>query len=54
MSLKRYGYGGWLKMKKQDKKTAHLIKDDGSFFRAIESNCWCPDDRIVEMDETGL
>ncbi|GIY70250.1 2-amino-3-carboxymuconate-6-semialdehyde decarboxylase [Caerostris darwini] len=52
----RYGYGGFLKIvhSKQDPKTATLYKDDGKFFRAIESNCWLPEDRIKDMDKTGV
>ncbi|XP_035224235.1 2-amino-3-carboxymuconate-6-semialdehyde decarboxylase-like isoform X2 [Stegodyphus dumicola] len=51
----RYGYGGWLRMERSgDPKKARLLKDDGTFFRAIESNCWCPEDRIREMDETNV
>jgi len=27
---------------------------DGQLFRIIEENCWSPEARIKEMDETGL
>jgi aminocarboxymuconate-semialdehyde decarboxylase len=28
--------------------------DDGRFFRAVEANCWCPAQRLREMDATGV
>uniref|UniRef100_A0A2L2Y7C5 2-amino-3-carboxymuconate-6-semialdehyde decarboxylase n=1 Tax=Parasteatoda tepidariorum TaxID=114398 RepID=A0A2L2Y7C5_PARTP len=53
---KRYGYGGWLRVEHSatDPQKATLLKDDGRFFRAIESNCWSPESRIQEMDKTGV
>ena len=26
---------------------------DDKFFRRVQSNCWSPEDRIKDMDETG-
>ena len=26
---------------------------DDKFFRRIQSNCWSPEDRIKDMNETG-
>ena len=26
---------------------------DGKFFRAVENNCWCVEERIRDMDKTG-
>ena len=26
---------------------------DGKFFRAVEKNCWCVEERIRDMDRTG-
>ncbi|KAG8188635.1 hypothetical protein JTE90_005988 [Oedothorax gibbosus] len=52
----RYGYGGWLRIQHSpnDKNRATLTKDDGRFFRDIESNCWSVTDRLREMDKTGV
>ncbi|KAH6939421.1 hypothetical protein HPB50_017819 [Hyalomma asiaticum] len=50
----RYGYGGWLEIKHEGDKSAVLSYDDGRFFRRIESNCWNVQDRIADMDRTGV
>ncbi|KAL3210682.1 hypothetical protein MRX96_008631 [Rhipicephalus microplus] len=50
----RYGYGGWIEIKHESDKTAVLSYDDGRFFRRIESNCWSVEDRIADMDKTGV
>ncbi|KAL1443662.1 hypothetical protein MTO96_045896, partial [Rhipicephalus appendiculatus] len=50
----RYGYGGWIEIKHESDKTAVLSYDDGRFFRRIESNGWSVEDRIADMDRTGI
>lgn len=50
----RYGYGGWIEMKPECKGHAVMNYDDGKFFRRVESNCWSPEDRIKDMDQTGV
>jgi len=40
-SLKdKYGYGGFIKLEHHEKGKAKMYKDDGTFFREIEDNCW--------------
>ena len=31
-----------------------MVRDDGVFFRKIESNCWSPEKRIEECLKTGV
>lgn len=50
----RYGYGGWLVMKQEGNKDAVLSYDDGRFFRRVQPNCWRLEDRIADMDRTGV
>ena len=33
--------------------TANMMKG-GKFFRKVESNCWSAEQRILEMDDTGV
>lgn len=54
---KRYGYGGWVTIVHDpsgDGKTAKMYKDDGTFFRAVKSDCWSPEDRLAAMDKAGI
>lgn len=27
---------------------------DGKLFRVVDSNCWSPETRLIEMNETGV
>lgn len=46
----RYGYGGFITLEHHAPCRAKMLRDDGEFFREIESNCWDP---IVRMHECG-
>lgn len=37
----RYGYGGFIRLEHHTPGRAKMFKDDGTFFREIEDNCWC-------------
>jgi aminocarboxymuconate-semialdehyde decarboxylase len=49
----RYGYGGWVQLERQGSGCAHMTLD-GSFFRAVDPNCWDKEIRIRECDEHGV
>ena len=34
-------------------KGADMMIDD-KFFRKVQPNCWSPEERLKEMDETGI
>lgn len=51
----RYGYGGWVQLQHEDccPGKAKMMKD-GQFFRLVDKNCWSPEERIKDMDKTGV
>ncbi|MBU8896447.1 amidohydrolase [Corallococcus sp. H22C18031201] len=50
----RYGYGGFITLEHHQPCRARMLRDDGKFFREIESNCWDPVKRIEECDAIGV
>lgn len=50
----RFGYGGFITLDHTCAGCARMMRDDGHFFRAIESNCWSAEQRIIECDEQSV
>ena len=51
--LPRWGQG-FLRIERVDDCRARMVRDDGTLFREIESNCWDPAVRLRECDEAGV
>jgi aminocarboxymuconate-semialdehyde decarboxylase len=45
----RYGYGGWVRLEHYKPCCARMMIDDHGF-REIQSNCWHPNQRLIECD----
>lgn len=50
----RFGYGGFIRLRPEKDGTASMIKDDGTFFRAVSRNCFDPGTRVAECDRLGV
>jgi aminocarboxymuconate-semialdehyde decarboxylase len=50
----KYGYGGFIELDHHRDCGARMLRDDGKFFREIESNCWDPNVRIAECAQYGI
>lgn len=50
----KFGYGGFIHLDHHKPCCARMMRDDGTFFREIQDNCWEPAKRIDEMDERGI
>jgi len=50
----KYGYGGFIQLDHHKPCAARMLRDDGKFFREIESNCFDADARLPEMDATEV
>eukprot|EP01031_Cornospumella_fuschlensis_P035277 gene35277-42743_t len=50
----QFGYGGFITLDHHCAGCAKMMRDDGHFFRAIESNCWSPEKRLEECDEQDV
>ena len=51
--FQKFGYGEFIHLEHHKPCCARMMKGD-TFFREIESNCWEPKDRILDMDKTGV
>ena len=50
----KFGYGGFITLEHHKPCCARMLKDDGHFFREIESNCWSAEKRIEECDAQNV
>ncbi len=50
----RFGYGGFITLEHHRGGAARMVRDDGKFFREVESNCWDPAVRLQECDQHGV
>jgi aminocarboxymuconate-semialdehyde decarboxylase len=50
----KFGYGGFITLEHHKPCCARMIRDDGKFFREIDSNCWDPLTRLTEIDKLGV
>jgi len=50
----KFGYGGFITLDHHAPCKAKMMRDDGKFFREIESNCWDPAQRAKECDDLDV
>jgi aminocarboxymuconate-semialdehyde decarboxylase len=50
----QFGYGGFIQLDPHQACRARMLRDDGTFFREIEHNCWDPAARLKECDQAGV
>ncbi len=51
--MEKWGYGEFIHMESVSPSCSNMIKGD-EFFRTVESNCWDPEIRMSEMDQTQV
>ncbi|MDH3529560.1 MAG: amidohydrolase family protein, partial [Acidobacteriota bacterium] len=51
---KRFGYGGFITLNHHKHGCAKMMRDDGHYFREIESNCWSAKTRLQECEKAGV
>jgi aminocarboxymuconate-semialdehyde decarboxylase len=50
----KFGYGGFVQLEHHKPCCARMLRDDGTFFREIQDNCWDAEVRIREMKAKGI
>ena len=49
----RFGYGGFIELDHHAPCRAKMVRDDGKFFREVESNCWDAEARLKDCETHG-
>lgn len=50
----RFGYGGFIRLDHHRPCCARMTRDDGTFFREVEDNCWSATRRLEQCDAAGV
>lgn len=50
----KFGYGGFVKLDHHKPCCAKMMKDDGTFFREIQDNCWDAGVRVQDSDKSQV
>lgn len=50
----RFGYGGFIWMDHHKQGAARMMRDDGTFFREVQENCWNPELIVRDMDDHSV